>query len=75
MLRPFCTCSAFLFRDQFILRGLILVGNLVYILYFYFAPESPLWGGIFWSAMFTIVNVDDDLAHLLRRGAFQPARQ
>ncbi len=47
----------FLFRDQFILRGLILAGNLVYILYFYFAPESPLWGGIFWSAMFTIVNV------------------
>ena len=32
----------FLFRDQLILRGLILVGDLVYILYFYFAPESPL---------------------------------
>jgi CRP-like cAMP-binding protein len=48
---------AFLFRDQLILRGLILVGDLVYILYFYFAPEVPLWGGIFWSAMFTIVNV------------------
>ena len=47
----------FLFRDQLILRGLILAGNLVYILYFYFAPESPLWGGVFWSAMFTIVNV------------------
>jgi CRP-like cAMP-binding protein len=48
---------AFLFRDQLILRGLILLGDLVYILYFYFAPEVPLWGGIFWSAMFTIVNV------------------
>ena len=47
----------FLFRDQLILRGLILLGDLVYILYFYFAPEEPLWGGIFWSAMFTIVNV------------------
>ena len=47
----------FLFRDQLILRGLILVGDLVYILYFYFAPEVPLWGGIFWSAMFTVVNV------------------
>ena len=47
----------FLFRDQLILRGLILVGDLVYILYFYFAPEVPLWGGIFWSAMFTAVNV------------------
>ena len=47
----------FLFRDQLILRGLILLGDLVYILYFYFAPVEPLWGGIFWSAMFTIVNV------------------
>ena len=48
---------AFLFRDQLILRGLILLGNLVYVLYFYFAPETPLWGGIFWSSMFTIVNL------------------
>ena len=47
----------FLFRDQLILRGLIILGDLVYILYFYFAPDIPLWGGIFWSAMFTIVNV------------------
>jgi hypothetical protein len=48
---------AFLFRDQLVLRGLILLGDLAYILYFYFAPEVPLWGGIFWSAMFTAVNV------------------
>jgi CRP-like cAMP-binding protein len=47
----------FLFRDQLVLRGLIILGDLVYILYFYFAPDIPLWGGIFWSAMFTIVNV------------------
>jgi hypothetical protein len=32
----------FLFRDQLILRGLIILGDLVYILYFYFAPEIPL---------------------------------
>ena len=49
--------AGFLFRDQIILRGLILVGDLVYILYFYFAPEQPLWGGIFWSALFTLVNM------------------
>jgi CRP-like cAMP-binding protein len=47
----------FLFRDQFIMRGLILLGDLLYILYFYFAPEEPLWGGIFWSALFAIANV------------------
>jgi hypothetical protein len=49
--------AAFLFRDQIILRSLIIVGDFVYILYFYFAPEVPLWGGIFWSTMFTLVNV------------------
>ena len=47
----------FLSRDQFILRGLVLLGDLLYILYFYFAPEEPLWGGIFWSVMFAIANV------------------
>ncbi|MDP1702107.1 MAG: cyclic nucleotide-binding domain-containing protein [Aestuariivirga sp.] len=47
----------FLSRDQFILRGLVLLGDLLYMLYFYFAPDQPLWGGIFWSAMFAIANV------------------
>ena len=47
----------FLFRDQFILRGFVLLGDLLYILYFYFAPDKPLWGGIFWSALFAIANV------------------
>jgi CRP-like cAMP-binding protein len=47
----------FLSRDQFIMRGLILLGDLLYIVYFYFAPEEPLWGGIFWSVMFAIANV------------------
>jgi hypothetical protein len=49
--------AGFLFRDQLILRGLIIAGDFVYILYFYFAPDVPLWGGIFWSTMFTLVNV------------------
>lgn len=48
--------AGFLFRNQIILRSLIIVGDFVYILYFYFAPEVPLWGGIFWSTMFTIAN-------------------
>jgi hypothetical protein len=43
----------FLFRDQILLRAFVIAGDLVYILYFYFAPEVPLWGGIFWSAVFT----------------------
>ena len=47
----------FLFRNQLILRLLVLGGDCVYIMYYYFAPEVPLWGAIFWSTMFTIVNI------------------
>jgi hypothetical protein len=49
--------AGFLFRNQIMLRGLIIAGDFVYVLYFYFAPAAPLWGGIFWSTMFTVVNV------------------
>lgn len=48
--------TGFLFRNQLILRALIILGDIIYVLYFYFAPEVPLWGGIFWSAMFMLVN-------------------
>jgi CRP-like cAMP-binding protein len=46
----------FLFRDQILLRAFVIAGDLVYISYFYFAPEVPLWGGVFWSAVFMVVN-------------------
>lgn len=46
----------FLFRDQILLRAFVIAGDLVYILYFYFAPAVPLWGGIFWSCVFTVAN-------------------
>lgn len=46
----------FLFRGQVLLRAFVIAGDLVYISYFYFAPEVPLWGGVFWSAVFMIVN-------------------
>lgn len=45
-----------LFRDQILLRAFLIGGDLLYISYFYFAPHTPLWGGIFWSAAFTLVN-------------------
>ncbi len=49
--------AGFLFRNQLALRSLIIAGDFVYVLYFYFAPEVPLWGGIFWSTMFTLANL------------------
>jgi hypothetical protein len=49
--------AGFLCRDQLMLRALIIAGDIIYILYFYFAPAVPLWGGIFWSVVFTLANV------------------
>lgn len=49
--------SGFLFRDQILLRSLIILGDVIYVLYFYYAPETPLWGGIFWSSLFVVVNL------------------
>ena len=47
----------FLFRGQIMLRTFVIAGDLVYISYFYFAPGVPLWGGVFWSAVFMLVNL------------------
>jgi hypothetical protein len=49
--------AGFLFRDPLILRMLIVAGDIVYILYFFYAPETPLWWGIFWSTLFVTVNL------------------
>jgi CRP-like cAMP-binding protein len=53
----FLYLAGFLCRDQLLLRAFVVIGDIVYILYFYFAPEEPLWGGIFWSIVFTLANV------------------
>lgn len=49
--------AGFLFRNQLLLRGLIIAGDVVYIAYFFLAPATPLWGAIFWSALFMVVNL------------------
>lgn len=48
--------AGFLFRDQIMLRFLVVVGDFVYTAYYLFAPAEPLWGGAFWSVVFIIVN-------------------
>jgi hypothetical protein len=50
-------CVGFFCRDQILLRAFIIARDVVYVLYFFFAPDVPLWGGIFWSGVFTLVNV------------------
>jgi hypothetical protein len=49
--------AGFLFSDQLVLRAFVIAGDLVYMAYFLAAPAEPLWGGIFWSAVFIAVNV------------------
>ncbi len=41
----------FLFRNQIVLRILILSGTVLYILYYYFHTASPLWDAIFGSVL------------------------
>jgi len=48
--------AGFLFRNQIMLRALIIAGDFFFILYYLFAPDVPLWGGIFWSGMFMLAN-------------------
>lgn len=48
--------SGFLFRDQIMLRSLVIVGNCVYVVYYYVVVDHPLWGGIFWSVVGIVIN-------------------
>jgi hypothetical protein len=48
--------AGFLFRDQVMLRALVIGGDFIYLLYFYFAPAVPLWGGVIWSLVLVLVN-------------------
>ncbi len=48
--------AGFLFRDQIMLRALVIVGDFVYTAYYLLAPAEPLWGGAAWSVVFIVVN-------------------
>ena len=46
----------FLIRDQLLLRALILVGTILYIVYYYIAPELPLWDAILCAVLMGVAN-------------------
>lgn len=46
----------FLFRDELILRVLLLTGTIFYLLYYYYAAETPLWDAIYTSGILFIIN-------------------
>ena len=47
----------FLVRDQLVLRSLVLVATVLYIAYYYFAPDVPLWEAIAWSVVLGAANL------------------
>ena len=49
--------TGFVFKDQVVMRGLLVCGSITYVLYYLLAPDTPLWGGIFWSSVFAITNI------------------
>ncbi|KQI68391.1 hypothetical protein AN189_11400 [Loktanella sp. 3ANDIMAR09] len=46
-----------LVRNELLLRGLLLIGTMFYILYYFFVSDVPLWDAIFASAMIGLANV------------------
>lgn len=48
--------SGMFFRDQFMLRLLVLVSTLLYIVYYIIVPATPLWDAIAWCVVLIGVN-------------------
>lgn len=48
--------AGFLIRNQLLLRGLILIGTILYIAYYYLEPQTPLWDAIGWSIVMGFAN-------------------
>ncbi|MEM9733735.1 MAG: cyclic nucleotide-binding domain-containing protein [Pseudomonadota bacterium] len=49
--------AGFLVKDQLILRGLIFMGTLCYLSYYYFALDEPLWDAFIWSVIMGAANL------------------
>ena len=47
----------FLFKNQLILRFLVFISSIFYIIYYYFYPETPLWGAIIGSILIIVANI------------------
>ncbi|MEM7194085.1 MAG: cyclic nucleotide-binding domain-containing protein [Pseudomonadota bacterium] len=61
---------AFAVSDQLLLRGLVLVATILYILYYYFVPDQPLWEPIIWSLILGAANLWVTVKIVLERTTF-----
>ena len=48
---------AYAVRDELRLRVLIIVATFIYIAYYYYVPQPPLWDAIITSALMVLVNI------------------
>lgn len=46
-----------LVRNELLLRGLLFIGTLFYLLYYYFISDTPLWDAIWTSSVIGITNL------------------
>ncbi len=61
---------AFLVREQLSLRMLVLFATGLYIAYYYFVPERPLWDAIAWSLVLGAANLMVMVSLLLQRTTY-----
>jgi hypothetical protein len=48
--------AALMFRDQLVLRALLIASTVLYISYYLFIPDAPAWSAIFWNLVTLGVN-------------------
>ncbi|MDE2445928.1 MAG: cyclic nucleotide-binding domain-containing protein [Alphaproteobacteria bacterium] len=51
-----CYLVCFTFRNQIYLRVFAIAGDLLYVVYYFMAPERPLWEAMFWSGLNVLIN-------------------
>ena len=62
---------AFVVRNQLVLRTLVLIATVLYIAYYFFAPDVPLWDAIGWSAVLGLANIYVMSKLMLERTTFR----
>lgn len=46
---------AYIVRDQLLLRAFVVIGTILYVIYYLLLPD-PLWSPLVWNSLFIIIN-------------------
>lgn len=69
-LGDFLYIMGFLVRDELLLRSLVLGGTTMYIMYYFFVPETPLWDAIVTSLILATANISILIMIVFERTTF-----